>query len=551
MYHVCVLIQYVGIILTLIWLVYLLQQWPSRPQSFMLFLGLAVLVNLVGYLFEITASTVEVALMATKLSYMGKVYIPPLAFCFVMYYCKIKVSKSFVAVLTFVHTAVLVLVLTCEYHDLFYTRIDFVKEGLFPHLVHFHGPLYVGYTALVICYALAMLGICIWKYRKSTPEGQKKVAYLSMIVLFPVLGLVLYLSGLTEGYDATAVSYVWSGIILLVSIFRYDFFDTVNLAKDYVVENLSDGLVVLGTQGQFVYANAPALRLFPQLNGREYNEAVEEIRKYCQKGKRMHRGENVYMVSEQDIFQNRTKRGKMYYLHDITDAYNYTTRLEAEIRDKSLELFNSHHSLVVSLANMVEARDGVTGLHIKHTSAYVEIIAKALKKREKYSDVMENSYIAVLCEAAPLHDIGKISMEDSILRKEGSLTTEELKSIQSHPALGAQIIDTVLAEVESSDYLVTAREMAYCHHEKWDGSGYPQGLKGEEIPLSARIMAIADVYDALRSERSYKTAYSKETAKEIMTKEAGKQFDPELVEVFLECLDEIEAVRYEVPENNL
>lgn len=197
MHQICVLIQYVGIILTLIWLVYLLQQWPSRPQSFMLFLGLAVLINLVGYLFEITATTVEVALVATKLSYMGKVYIPPLAFCFVLYYCKIKVSKSFVAVLTCVHTAVLVLVMTCEYHDLFYTEIGFAKDGWFPHLIHLHGAVYVGYTALVICYALAMLGICAWKYRKSTPEEQRKVAYLSMIVLFPVLGLALYLSGLT------------------------------------------------------------------------------------------------------------------------------------------------------------------------------------------------------------------------------------------------------------------------------------------------------------------------------------------------------------------
>jgi HD-GYP domain-containing protein (c-di-GMP phosphodiesterase class II) len=172
----------------------------------------------------------------------------------------------------------------------------------------------------------------------------------------------------------------------------------------------------------------------------------------------------------------------------------------------------------------------------------VEIIAKALKTKEKYREIMSNSYISVLSEAAPLHDIGKISMEDAILRKEGSLNTEELKSIQSHPALGAQIIDSVLAETESSDYLTTAREMAYCHHEKWDGSGYPQGLKGEEIPLSARIMALADVYDALRSERSYKEAYSAEEAKRIMLEESGRQFDPELVEVFLEHLEEIESV---------
>jgi len=136
MYQVCVVIQYVGIIMMLLGLVYLLQQWPSRPQSFMLFLGLAVLVNLLGYLFEITASTMESALTATKLSYLGKVYIPPLAFFFVLNYCKIRVPKALVVALTFVHTAVLVFVMTCEYHNLFYTTISFMEEGVFPHLEH-------------------------------------------------------------------------------------------------------------------------------------------------------------------------------------------------------------------------------------------------------------------------------------------------------------------------------------------------------------------------------------------------------------------------------
>ena len=543
MYEICIVIQYVGIIMTLLGLMYVLQQWPSRPQSFMLFLGLAMLVNSVGYLFEITATTQEAALTATKLSYLGKVYIPPLALFFVLNYCRIKVSKVLVGVLTVVHTAVLVTVMTSEHHGVFYRDITFSREGIFPHLEHTHGVVYVAYTVLVLCYAILMLGVCVYRYKRAEQEERNKIAYLSMIVLLPVLGLVLYLSGVTAGYDATAVSYVWSGIILLVSIFRYDFFDTVNLAKNYVAENLADGLVVVGKQGQFVYANTLAMSLFPQLNEKEYSMAVEEIRKYCGKGKRMHMNGSVYMVTERDIYQNRTLRGKMYYLQDVTDSYNYTEKLENEVRDKALELFQSHHSLIVSLANMVEARDGVTGLHIKHTSEYVEIIARALQKVPKYKEVMSNSYVSVLCEAAPLHDIGKISMEDAILRKEGSLNTDELKSIQSHPAFGAQIIDGVLAEVKSSDYLVTAREMAYCHHEKWDGSGYPQGLKGEEIPLSARIMALADVYDALRSERSYKEAYSKEEAKRIMTEEAGHQFDPELVEVFLANLEEIEAVK--------
>ncbi len=543
MYEFCVAVQYIGIIMVLIGLGYLLRQWQARQQAFMLFLGVALLVNSVGYLFELSATTLEGALMATKLSYVGKIYIVPLAFCFVLHYCKIKFSNVLVVAITAVHTAALVLVLTCEHHDLFYTTIEYSEEGIFPHLEHGHGVFYIAYIFLVMCYALLMLGICVLRYRKAEKKEQSRVLYLAIIVLLPMLGLVLYLSGFTKGYDATAVCYVLSGIVLLVSIVRHDFFDTVNLAKNYVVENLSDGLVVLGNQDQFVYANAPALRLFPQLDGKNYSEAVEEIRKYCQKDMRLHAGERVYMVSKQDIFQNRTRRGKMFYLQDVTDSYNYTTKLEAEVWEKTRQLVNTQHSLIVSLANMVEARDGVTGLHIMHTSTYVEIIARALQKKPEYRDVMSDAYVAVLSEAAPLHDIGKISMPDAILRKEGSLTTEELKTIHGHPELGAQIIDSVLADVESNDYLVTAREMAYYHHEKWDGSGYPMGLKGREIPLSARIMAIADVYDALRSERSYKEACSKEEAKHIILEQAGKQFDPQLVEVFLENIEQIEAVK--------
>ena len=543
MYEFCIVIQYIGIIMALIGLMYMLKQWPSRPQSYMLFLGLSMLVNSVGYLFEITATSLEVALVATKFSYLGKVYIPPLACFFVLDYCRIKVPKWLGAVSAAVHTGVLVLVLTCEYQDLFYTTLDFDKDGLFPHLEHMHGPVYVGHTALIFCYGIVMMAVCIYRYCRAEQEERNKVAYLSMVVLLPVLGLVLYLTGITKEYDATAVSYVLSGIVLSVSIFRHDFFDTVNIAKNYVVENLSDGLVVLGKQGQYVYANAPVLRLFPQLSGREYGETVEEIAKYCQKGKRLHKDGKVYKVTTQDVLQGQQMRGIMFYLQDVTDSYNYTTKLEQEVRDKTLELFNSHHALIVSLANMVEARDGTTGLHVKHTSSYVEILANALKKKPKYRGIITNSYVSILHEAAPLHDIGKISIEDAILRKEGSLTQEELKAIQSHPELGAQIIDTVLAETEASDYLEVAREMAYCHHEKWDGSGYPRGLKGEEIPLSARIMAIADVYDALRSERSYKAAYSKEEARRIIEEQSGTQFDPELVEVFLENLDELEAVK--------
>lgn len=543
MYQLCVIIQYAAILVMLVGLIYLLGQWPSRIQMLMLFIELSVLVYSIGYLFEITAKSMEGALFATKLGYLGKVYIPPLAFFFVLHYCGFKVSRLFGIISAVLHTVVLFLVLTCEYHDIFYTDISFTDEGVFPHLVHMHGPGYVLHMALVLAYSLATLILCTYRYWKAIEEEKKKVLYLMFIVLCPAFGLVLYLSGFTRGYDAVAVCYVISGIVLLVSISRHNFLDTVNLAKDYVIDNLSDGLVVCGNQGQFVYANMPAQRLFPGLLGDDKEEAVNDIRSYKRNNEKVFRSNRVYEISERNIFHKDVMRGKMFFLQDITESFHYTMRLEAEVEDKSRDLMRSRHSLIVSLANMVEARDGVTGLHIMHTSSYVEILAKALQSHEKYENIMTDAYVAILKEAAPLHDIGKISVPDAVLCKEGSLTEEERETIRSHPRLGARIIDGVLEDAKQNDYLVTAREMAYYHHERWDGDGYPCGLKGEEIPLSARIMAIADVYDALRAKRSYKGSYTGEEARQIMLSQSGKQFDPELIEVFFEHIEEFEAVQ--------
>lgn len=233
--------------------------------------------------------------------------------------------------------------------------------------------------------------------------------------------------------------------------------------------------------------------------------------------------------------------GSIYLLKDVTEERSYSRKLQREVEEKTKEIRHIQHSVIASFANMVEARDGITGLHIKHTSAYVGIVARALQKKEAHRELLTDAYVTILTEAAPLHDIGKIAIPDSVLRKPGKFSEEEFAVMQTHAKLGADIIEELLAELEDSEYLRIARDMAYCHHEKWNGSGYPNGLKGEEIPLCARIMAIADVYDALRSKRSYKEEFPSEKARSIIAEGAGTHFDPEVVEVFLENIWEIEA----------
>lgn len=193
--------------------------------------------------------------------------------------------------------------------------------------------------------------------------------------------------------------------------------------------------------------------------------------------------------------------------------------------------------LIWCFADLIEKRDNTTGQHIKRTSAYVRILANELKERGIYN--IDEEYVEKISSAAPLHDVGKIVISDAILNKPGQLTEEEFEKMEEHTVAGKEMLDTIIQEVGDQDYLHFAYDMALNHHEKWDGSGYPQGIAGEDIPLSARIMAVADVFDALITKRCYKEAYSYEQAFEIIQRSSGTHFDPVLVEVFLDKKEEI------------
>ena len=195
-------------------------------------------------------------------------------------------------------------------------------------------------------------------------------------------------------------------------------------------------------------------------------------------------------------------------------------------------------NVIEDLADVVETRDLETGDHIKRTKLYVNILANALKNTDKYKDILTDEKIELMTNAAPLHDIGKIGVSDLILKKKGRLTDEEFNIMKTHTTIGGEIISKILNDLKNEDYLNMAHDIALSHHEKWNGSGYPNGLKEEEIPLSARIMAIADVFDALISKRCYKEAMPIDEAIDIIIKDAGTHFDPYIVEVFKTIIPE-------------
>jgi putative two-component system response regulator len=217
--------------------------------------------------------------------------------------------------------------------------------------------------------------------------------------------------------------------------------------------------------------------------------------------------------------------------------------LEEEVRRRTREVVAIQDVIIVAMASLAETRDNETGNHIRRTQHYVRALAKRLQTHPRFAQFLTDEAIELLFKSAPLHDIGKVGIPDRILLKPAQFTPEEFEVMKTHTTLGR---DAILVAEQHLDlphsFLRIAREIAYSHQEKWDGSGYPEGLSGDDIPISARLMAVADVYDALISQRIYKEAMPHEQAVAILREGRGTHFDPDVVDAFLEIAEEFRAI---------
>ncbi|WFA09346.1 HD domain-containing phosphohydrolase [Tissierella sp. Yu-01] len=220
----------------------------------------------------------------------------------------------------------------------------------------------------------------------------------------------------------------------------------------------------------------------------------------------------------------------------------YNTDLEEMVNEKVKDISDLQISTIFALVKLAESRDDDTGAHIERTSALCRVMAKLLRKTLKYEDLIDDKYVEDIYKASPLHDIGKVGIPDSILLKPGKLTKEEFDIMKTHVNIGYDTLYEVQKKFPKNSFLKMGMDITKYHHEKWDGSGYPDGIRGENIPLSGRIMAIVDVYDALRSKRIYKEPYSHEKTCMIIKEMKGKNFDPLLVDVFLESNNDFKEV---------
>ncbi|MCU0845968.1 MAG: response regulator [Spirochaetes bacterium] len=220
----------------------------------------------------------------------------------------------------------------------------------------------------------------------------------------------------------------------------------------------------------------------------------------------------------------------------------YQMSLEVQVAEQVQDICESQLSTIFALSKLAESRDNDTGRHIERVQTYCRMIAEKLRSAKSYVSIIDRVFIENVSSASPLHDIGKVAIPDNVLLKPGKLTPEEFDVMKTHALVGASTMEAVQQVYPKNEFINMGISIARSHHERWDGTGYPDGLKGDDIPLSARIMAIADVYDALRSVRCYKGAFTREQSRAAIEDAIGTQFDPEMVKVFISLEGELDSV---------
>lgn len=537
----CQIVQIIGLLVIINTMVYVGTRRVSKEGMIIEISLFAVLVSSVAYLIQTDSKNYNEAVACLKMVYLGKAYIGFLYFMFYLTYMKKKLKSPILYLLCAFHTFIYALVFAGDKIPLFFKEISYYENYKgYMYLEVKNGIFYYIHIFVAFVYSIIMLYNGIKYYHEHKTEPNSKIM-LGMLYAgaISIIGVIIHLTGADYEYDVTTMTLEIGTVIFAIATIKNRAFETVEIAKENVIENLSDGIIVLNSDFDILYFNNEAKKIFPEVSNIESNDAGI-IKQFCEFMEASYdRNGRYYDVQINDLTNNDVVTGYTVSLVDITTHMEYSKMLENEVAEKAKKISKIQERFIVSFANMIELRDDVTGQHVKRTSRYVRIIANALKKRNIYPGIITDEFVDAICKAAPLHDIGKIAISDSILRKPGKLTEEEFEIIKTHPKVGGDMLREALKIDEADEYLTYAYEMAMYHHEKWNGTGYPEGLKGNEIPLSARIMAIADVFDALTSKRSYKDKISDDRAIQIIEQSSGSHFDPILVNVFVDIKDEI------------
>lgn len=536
-------------------LVAYLFRWHKHLDSHItIIFALIPVVNLVYFMmyFDTDVGAVTAYL---KITYLGGSFLPWVVTMCVAGLCNYKVS-SYVRVGTFLlGTVFYALVLSIGYSPLFYESLTVTETNGVITMSKQYGFLHGVYYASQFAYLIADLVMIVQSLKKHRQVSRRILVLLYVPIPFSILGYALNRLTLAHGFELMPLTYLIGLIVYLCIAHRMAVYNESEMLVVSMVDSSETGFVTVDFNNRYLGSNETARTILPALDGFPVDGAIAKSKplqdtlgewidefllnresarhfNYVKEAKR-EQDERIYSITVDYLTDGKKNYGYQILMQDDTKNQkyiqllgNYNSNLQKQVEAKTQRVIEMHDRLILSMAAMVESRDNSTGGHIRRTSEAVRLLLVEMKKYDSLN--LSDSFIKNLIKAAPMHDLGKIAVDDAILRKPGALTDEEREKMKAHAAEGARIVHEILKETDDAEFRRIAENVAHYHHERWDGTGYPDGLKGNQIPLEARIMAIADAYDALVCKRGYKPAFSFEKTNAIIMEGMGTQFDNEL-----------------------
>ncbi len=528
----------------------ILRQRPGDGQKSVQTLTTFICVLMTGYWLSINTTTLEGMVIAQKVIYAGGCYVYYYMLLFYLNFCRIRIPRIVSELLQAFSFCMLIIAFTFDHHTLLYRSYSLTELDGIPILEKEYGIAHHAYVAMMACYCIAFIVLAVRFYRNHQKGRRRTQSWiLLMVALCPTASYILQKT--VSKVDLVPFGLCISLVLTLYLIYVERIYDVTGLAKDYVFSSLDDtALIVIDSDQYYKGSNDLAKELFPVLKATGTADRLETLSQLLSDLKT---DEDGFLLLGGKVYEPKVKKvqnagktvGSVIWINDVTVERehvklvdNYQKKLEHDVKEKTEHIEQLQLKIVLGMANIIENRDASTGGHIRRTSDVVSILVDAIRKDGQLG--LSDGFCTAIVRTAPLHDIGKIAVEDRILRKPGKYTPEEFEVMKTHTTKGAQIIPSMLRDVTDETTLRIACNIAKYHHEKWNGNGYPEHLSGEDIPIEARIMAIADVYDALVSERCYKEAMSFDQAYEIIMESMGSHFDPGLEKYFVQCRSQLE-----------
>lgn len=513
--------------------------------------------NLAYYLMY-TVNNADTVVFALKITYLGGVFLIWFIMLCVFNQCRIQLPPL-IRLGSFVVNVFLYLsVLTIGVYPIFYKGLHITRQDGEWQIVKEYAVMHSVFYAFIWIEMLGSLAALIYSRIRKHDVSKTVLNLLFGPLLACFVGYMLN-HYIFKRVDVMPLMYVMAEVVYLMIVKRKILYELSDTVIETMVQSGNRGFINIGFDQSYLGSNETAKKIIPGLSelavddrikGNEIFETtilkwIRQFEAVDQKGQILYTrkdpadesSEQIYNVLVSYLYDGTKKRGYQIFLSDDTQNQRYirlidqyNAELEEEVAAKTARITDIQNKLVLGMATMVEGRDNSTGGHIKRTSAVVRILVEEMRKDEKLN--LSPKFCEDLIKAAPMHDLGKIAVDDVILRKPGRYIPEEYEKMKTHAQKGAGIVREILKDTDDEEFSQLAENVAHYHHERWDGKGYPLGLSGEDIPYEARIMAIADVYDALVSKRVYKEKLSFEEADRIIKEHMGTQFDPGLYKYY-------------------